>query len=257
MILSHTPKRHLAPLYKNKLVLVVGPEDVKQVALSYGFTDVITSREMRNWGRCMWPYRVQGDEHPATKPAYDLSTTPISAILIMNDSPDWGLDIQLITDVLASQGGNITTRQNPHEGIKPVVPLYSSNADFLWTNEWPWPRYGQGGFHRALEGVWKHLTKSPLPVTTQFGKPTKPTYDYAKDHLHKISGRRVEKVYALGDNPASDIAGANRHGWIGVLVETGVFRPGTPLPVTEKPEVIVKNVEEGIEWILRKEGILA
>ena len=33
-----------------------------------------------------------------------------------------------------------------------------------------------------------------------------------------------ENVYMIGDNPASDICGGNKHGWKTCLVRTGVFQ---------------------------------
>ena len=36
----------------------------------------------------------------------------------------------------------------------------------------------------------------------------------------------LQKIYAIGDNPSTDIAGANAAGsrWVSVLVETGLFK---------------------------------
>jgi len=60
----------------------------------------------------------------------------------------------------------------------------------------------------------------------------------------------------VGDNPESDIRGANdfksEHGtqWTSVLVETGVFRKGiTP---KYKPNVVVKDVLSGVKWALEQ-----
>ncbi|TPX70231.1 hypothetical protein SpCBS45565_g01853 [Spizellomyces sp. 'palustris'] len=255
IVLSHSPMRHLAPQYKNKLVHVVGPDECKNVARSYGFSDVVTSKEIKAFDKSIWPYRSVGDEMDDTQCPYDLSQTPISATLIFHDPTDWGLDIQLITDTLASQTGLITTRQ-PSRPYSQSTPLYSSNADFQWSNEWPWPRYGQGAFVTALDAVWKRLSGIPLVIEKQFGKPSGPTFEFAEKMLSAAAGGEVNRVYMVGDNPDSDIAGANLHGWVGVLVKSGVYRAGMPLTKENKPEVIVQDVGEAVDWVLRREGVL-
>lgn len=51
------------------------------------------------------------------------------------------------------------------------------------------------------------------------------------------------KVYMVGDNPTTDIAGANRHGWESILVTTGVFKGAIDdLPSEQKPTVVCANV---------------
>lgn len=44
-------------------------------------------------------------------------------------------------------------RSEPPEGKQPV-PLYFSNPDIIYTNEFPAPRFGQGCFAAALEAVY-------------------------------------------------------------------------------------------------------
>ncbi|KAJ3024300.1 hypothetical protein HKX48_003125 [Thoreauomyces humboldtii] len=247
--------RQLADVYRDKLVFIVGPPNCKNVAHAYGFKHVILSSEMREWDRSLWPFAVR-DEHKHEKTQEDLSSRPISAVMIFHDSPDWGLDIQLITDVLMSQDGRITTRQDisSERPIVQSVPLYSSAADFLWSNEWQHPRFGQGGFVRALGGVWKELSGSDLKIDTQFGKPSAATYDYAKAVMTDFAGSIPPHVYMVGDNPASDIQGANINGWKSILVETGVYRPGVKLTEAQRPTTIVNDVASAVDWILKEEG---
>lgn len=46
----------------------------------------------------------------------------------------------------------------------------------------------------------------------------------------------------VGDNPASDIAGANGYGWESILVRTGVFRGKDESEAAHKPTTIKPNV---------------
>lgn len=57
-------------------------------------------------------------------------------------------------------------------------------------------------------------------------------------------------VYMVGDNPESDIAGANGHDWNSILVKTGVYRQGEPAHV---PTRIAADVEEGVQWAFNRE----
>ena len=36
---------------------------------------------------------------------------------------------------------------------------------------------------------------------------------------------QISNFYMIGDNPKSDIEGANKKGWVSILVKTGVFDP--------------------------------
>lgn len=54
----------------------------------------------------------------------------------------------------------------------------------------------------------------------------------------------------IGDNPLSDIDGANRYGWKSVLLRTGVYAGGEP---AKKPTMIADDVELAVEWAWKNE----
>jgi len=56
----------------------------------------------------------------------------------------------------------------------------------------------------------------------------------------------------VGDNPESDIAGANAAGWASVLVRTGVYDPQQG-PPTHVPTQEVEDVEEAVRWAIDQE----
>ena len=146
----------------------------------------------------------------------------IDAVLVFNDSRDWALDIQIIIDLLLSKEGVLGTtsaRNNdpslPNRGFQQdgQPPLYFSNPDLLWAAKYHLPRLGQGGFRKALEGVWSALTGGEAQgVTLQtrmFGKPHRPTFEYAERRLFKhrqallklpakSDGNGLECVYMVG-----------------------------------------------------------
>ncbi|KAI1496318.1 Haloacid dehalogenase-like hydrolase-domain-containing protein [Biscogniauxia marginata] len=69
----------------------------------------------------------------------------------------------------------------------------------------------------------------------------------------------LKTVYMIGDNPASDIRGANDWSspagtrWVSALVKTGVWNPERGDP-RYRPRVVVDDVKEAVEWALREEG---
>ncbi|KAK0628539.1 HAD-like domain-containing protein [Bombardia bombarda] len=216
----------------------------------------------------------------------------IDAMFVFNDPRDWALDIQLVTDLLLSRAGYLGT-YSPRNGDAALPscgwqqdgqpPLYFSNADLLWSTGYHLPRYGQGAFQAAVAGVWRRLTEGHELQRRVIGKPYSETYRFAErvltEHRHELlrrqghvgdggGGRHVpstlKSVYMVGDNPESDIAGANGYAsevgtaWSSVLVRTGVWSPerggDEVLKGRFKPTAVVEDVREAVRWALEREG---
>lgn len=196
----------------------------------------------------------------------------IDAIMVFNDPRDWGLDIQIIMDILLSSSGVIGTispnnsRDDlPNRGYLQdgQPPLYISNPDTLWAAKYHQPRLGQGAFSAALDGVWAAVTGGAKLQKKMFGKPCQLTYEYAERNLisqcrknfgdEQFAG--LKSVYMIGDNPQSDIQGANNfksaYGskWNSILLRTGVYSGGEP---AHKPTVIVDGVKDAVTWGLQQ-----
>lgn len=300
-IQSHTPFAELAtthgvPSYKDKCILVVGGDydGCAQVARSYGFTNVVTPGDIFASYPEIWPFSKNFANgyyshfaSPLPRPINpDDPTTSlkIDAIFVYNDPRDWGLDIQLILDVLLSREGIMGTysvkngkKDLPNNGYLQdgQPPLYFSNPDLLWAAGYHLSRLGQGGFTAALEGVWKAVTHGAELKRIQIGKPYHETYSFAEKMLLRFreemygnqantagpdDGQKLKKVYMVGDNPESDIKGANDYKsevgteWISLLTRTGVYqdRPGSK--PTVQPKVIVDDVKTAVEWALKNSG---
>lgn len=100
--------------------------------------------------------------------------------------------------------------------------LAFSHGDLLWGNDFSTARFGQGAFQTAIRAVYEETSGRSLEAVT-FGKPQKLTYEYANELLKERvaeMGGNVEdlSIWMIGDNPASDIAGANQFGWSSALV---------------------------------------
>jgi len=283
---SHTPFAEMHE-YMDKTVMVVGGDEdrCRHVAEKYGFKTVITPGDILAAYPDVWPFSQQllpyykGFTKPLPAPIDPSSPSTslkIDAVFVYNDPRDWGLDTQIIKDVLLSQQGIMGTLSPkngnsslPNRGYQQdgQPPLYFSNPDLLWAAKYHLPRLGQGGFREALEGVWAAITGGPQNgVQLQkivMGKPHQPTYEFAEKRLiahrkklfeEQEDGEldRLKRVFMVGDNPESDILGANSyqspHGteWTSVLVQTGVFVEGTQ--PAHKPKKIARDVFDAVNW---------
>lgn len=94
------------------------------------------------------------------------------------------------------------------------------------------------------------------------GKPYQKTYEFAEKRLNAhreelLGGSRdaplkpLRKVYMVGDNPESDIRGANDYKspfgsqWASILLKTGVYIGGAP---AVQPTVIQEDVYDAVKW---------
>ncbi|KAH4935752.1 hypothetical protein HBH74_084250 [Parastagonospora nodorum] len=286
---SHTPFADMEQ-YKDKTVMVVGGEGDKcrAVAEAYGFKTVVTPADILAANPDVWPFSQQFLSYystfarplPATiDPSSPSTSLRIDAVFVYNDPRDWGLDAQILKDVMLSERGIMGTLSAkngnsslPNHGYQQdgQPPIYFSNPDLLWAAKYHLPRLGQGGFREALEGIWAAVTGGPKKgVELQkivMGKPYQPTYEFAEKRLiaHRQditrSGANLEplrRVYMVGDNPASDIAGGNNYkspygtDWASILVQTGVFVEGTT--PAHQPRKIVGDVWDAVSWAVAQE----
>ncbi|TFK74535.1 HAD-superfamily hydrolase [Pluteus cervinus] len=255
-IQAHTVMKQFVCKYKNKHVLVLGGKrDVlRHLAEDYGFRYVHTTLDVLAWNPAVWPFHQLTEPENATTRRTEFSRTPIAAIFVFHDPRNWALDVQVLCDVIQS-GGIIG---GPYINLKDHKPvdLIFCNPDLLWRSDFPNSRLGQGAFKEAFQGVFKALTGNEYPYV-QLGKPTKVTYDYAKAVLEQLGGGakktnsidKPPRMYMIGDNPESDIAGANAAGWNSILVKTGVWDPERG-PPTHPPTHIADDVKAAVLWAI-------
>ncbi|KAJ4422467.1 hypothetical protein N0V82_002917 [Gnomoniopsis sp. IMI 355080] len=279
---SHTPFKSFREQYQEQWVLCLGGEKtkIKELARAYGFSPdtILSSSDLIKQTPQIHPFSEMTMPHHKEHGIIQKSFTPdqkISAIFVFSSPRDWCLDIQICVDLLLSEGGRLATRSNlngdetlPNYGYQQddQPPIYFCNPDLEWATSYPQARLAQGGFRAALEGVWSKYTdgKAPLQAWT-CGKPTETTYVYAENaienHRRKLGNEAhipdLRTIYMVGDNPMSDICGANMANetsyvtWRSVLVETGVYNAGT-VPGYQ-PTAIKRDVWEAVHWIIQQE----
>lgn len=261
VIQAHTVLQSLTKRFANLPVLMIGGPDrppgaSRKVMEGYGFTNVFTSHDIHAWQQSSWPFSKpsKGQEDQIRKE--DFSKIHFAAVLVFHDSRDWGRDLQYICDVLRSPDGRIGVLG---DDTHPQPFLAFSHGDLIWGNDFTAPRFGQGAFQEAVKAVYEKMSGRPLEAVT-FGKPQRLTYEYADALLKERlaiqnsstqSGEEMS-IWMIGDNPASDIAGANGFGWKSALVRTGVYRDQDG-PPKHTPTILVNDVEEAVRKAIEED----
>uniref|UniRef100_A0A8C9LC47 Haloacid dehalogenase-like hydrolase domain-containing 5 n=1 Tax=Pavo cristatus TaxID=9049 RepID=A0A8C9LC47_PAVCR len=248
VILSHSPLR-LFSQFHPKCMLVAGQGPVEENARNLGFKHVVTIEALRK----AYPLLDMVDQSRRPKElAAMLISSNLPGVVLFGEPVRWETSLQLITDVLLSNG-------NPGaepEGIPyPHLPVLACNMDLLWMAEAKMPsRFGHGTFLLCLENIYKKVTGRELKYEALIGKPSTVTYRYAeyliKEQAEKHGWKApIRRLYAIGDNPMSDVYGANLYNNYlksaqqnqvkagsceSILVCTGVYRHNAD--VCRKPE---------------------
>ncbi|KAH9935561.1 HAD-like domain-containing protein [Fomitopsis serialis] len=270
IIQSHTVLKQIVEKYANLPVLVLGGrnDEVRKVAEGYGFSKAYTTLDVLAWNPAVWPFHDLTELERQSTKEVDFTQTPIAAAFVFHDPRNWALDIQILCDVFQSGGiiggphggpGGTVGRDSTTQASQHRRPeLIFCNPDLLWKANFERPRLGQGGFRIAFQAVYKAVSGAEYPYV-QFGKPTEATYQFTKQVLHdrfnELYGQladRPPRVYMVGDNPESDIAGANAAGWSSVLVHTGVYDPQQG-PPSHTPTHQASDVEEAVKWAIERE----
>ncbi|XP_018519515.1 haloacid dehalogenase-like hydrolase domain-containing 5 isoform X1 [Lates calcarifer] len=207
VMLSHSPLRMFTQFHK-MCVLVSGQGPVEEVAHNLGFQDVVTIDMLRE----AYPLLdvVDHNRRPKGSIPPTKGLRPIDAVILFGEPIRWETNLQLIVDVLLTNGSpdNNWGTQYPH------IPVLACNMDLLWMAEAKNPRFGHGMFLVCLESLYKKVTGYELKYEALIGKPSVVTYNYAelliRQQAEKLGWTTpVKRLYAIGDNPMADIYGAN------------------------------------------------
>ncbi|KAE8981629.1 hypothetical protein PR003_g24575 [Phytophthora rubi] len=249
MCMSHTPMRALANKHGDELVLAVGKDgaELRKVMANYGFKHVVTVDQLHQHFPAMYP-DVKVSEPLDHNGRFDAQ--PFAAVFVLIDPIYWGRELQIVMDVLCSPDGLLGQRtvEGDGNGERQHIPLYSACSDFQYVGEFHLPRYGAGAFHAVLEDLFTRTTGHKLKKTL-FGKPQRTSFEFAET-LIDAQHDDVERIYMVGDNPKTDIRGANEAGgrWKSVLTLTGMHNG--PEPHDEHPAYeVVDDVAQALAFI--------
>jgi len=247
--MSHTPLQFLSKKYQNDLVLVVGKTNAREIAERYNFRNIVTVEEYHAQHPELFP-----DDKPPKVERIEKYHEPVKACVVLTAPSHWYRDMQILCDVLRSDG------RSKHIVSEQVVPCYLAGPDLEYVAEAETPRLGDGAFLKCLEHIYL-LTSGHHLKTTVLGKPHPNTYRCAERLLEqqaaKLGYDGIHTIYGIGDNPMTDIKGANAAGshWVSTLVHTGMFQPSEEhTNCQENPaSLVASNVHEAVQRILEIE----
>ena len=278
--------------------------DSASIVRGYGFTNVHTIADYAAAHPHLHPLKHAGGNGVARPASADAPTpawaaAPVAAVFVIETPEDWHEDLQVIVDLVRSKGGRpgdcsaagggepspsssaaATTTTTTTQAVRLVV----CNFDFVFAAEHGVPRFGPGAFFAALEALHARATApgnggTPAPLhVVRHGKPHPPAYVAALAKLQRQQAAAaaaaaagaptippLTHVYALGDNPASDVRGANAAGgpWRSVLVRTGVWAgcdPATGARVDndrdDPAHFVCESAADGVAMILKANGVV-
>ncbi|NXQ77416.1 HDHD5 hydrolase, partial [Quiscalus mexicanus] len=209
VILSHSPLQ-LFSQFHQRYMLVAGQGPVQENAHNLGFKHVVTIEALRK----AYPLldMVDLSRRPKELPPPPPPGFPtIEGVILFGEPVRWETSLQLIADVLLSNGNPGAELQDvPY----PHLPILACNMDLLWMAEAKMPRFGHGTFLLCLESIYKKVTGKELKYEALIGKPSPITYRYAQYLIQQQAEKQgwkapIRRLYAVGDNPMSDVYGAN------------------------------------------------
>lgn len=255
IVLSHTPLQQYVPQYNapDTAVLTIGGAQCAHIARTYGFTNALDTTHLAAINPTAAPF-ARTQETIVSDAERHAAQLRIGAMFVMTDSRDWGRDAQLMLDIM---------RQHRNENDHPP-DLFFSNADLIFPTAHPRPRLAAGAFRLAFNAVYRSVVDDAPPPATLLGKPYAPNYEAAEraictqlQRLNYDDGSNLPNIYAIGDNPSSDVRGANNRGapWRSVLVRTGNFPANADvqsLPPADTPNIVVDDVDAAVRHALEE-----
>jgi hypothetical protein len=149
-------------------------------------------------------------------------------------------DFQVVLDVVLGERGAIG---GSAVAAAPQVPIFWGAEDMFWAGAVPVPRLGLGAIKEMWSSLFESVTGEPPSNIVSYGKPRRISYLYAETLLRRQNellgwgAQAPDVICMVGDNPDTDIAGANAMNvvgacgaasqspsWLSVHVMTGVGR---------------------------------
>ncbi|NXE65072.1 HDHD5 hydrolase, partial [Calcarius ornatus] len=205
VILSHSPLQ-LFSQFHQRCMLVAGQGPVEENARKYPLCPVCLCVLLKGPAPAPALALAQRLKHKETQ-----SSQNLAGVILFGEPVRWETSLQLIADVLLSNGNPGAELQDvPY----PHLPILACNMDLLWMAEAKMPRFGHGTFLLCLESIYKKVTGKELKYEALIGKPSPVTYRYAQYLIQQQAEKQgwkapIRRLYAVGDNPMSDVYGAN------------------------------------------------
>ena len=259
IVLAITPLEDYVDKYANEPVLIIGKHLEIETAKLMGYKKIVYYEEyfMQN------PSTFPDINNEMIKPIPNHTSIltdelEIKAIFIMHTPVYWGEAVQVICDVLRARNGSRKAMNEMDIQYHQQIPIFMCNPDFEYCGKHPMPRLTVGAFGLTLNAIWKHISGEDIQFE-RMGKPFQSSYQKAEKIILN-QNQQVTHFYGIGDNPLSDIRGANDmkkvsdYQYSSVLVKSGCSDP--EMLKIDTPDIITDDFFEAIQIILKENSIL-
>ncbi|CAL1531710.1 unnamed protein product [Lymnaea stagnalis] len=271
VIVAPTPVKLLREFH-DQYTLVIGQQHKCEIAHDLGFKNVCTIEDLKEAYPLLDMVDHKNRVKVASKEFEEYKVNPyfpkVDVILVIGEPCHWETDLQILIDLLLTEGEPNKPLKDPLEVSQ--VSVIACNMDLVYSAEASMPRFGNGAFLLCLETLYKKITGKELVYKSLVGKPCEITYRYAEHTIAKIAKQMgiiqpIKRLYFLGfynrfltisDNPNVDIVGANLYNRYIKRQQTNTRSVNMPasrlFPVTDELE---KQTVDHIHGILVGTGV--
>lgn len=194
-----------------KHCLIVGQGKILDIADELGFKNVCTVEQIAEAYPLLDMVDHDNRRKIATQGYVEKDFPKVEAVVLLGEPKRWESALQILVDVLRSDG---RPNQVPASSSYRQLPVVACNMDLQFQHSAPMPRYGHGAFLVCLEGLFKKVTGRELQYTALVGKPSEITFRYAEHVLTSQTkklgfNQPIKTMYLIGDTPEVDIVGTN------------------------------------------------
>ncbi|XP_077458035.1 haloacid dehalogenase-like hydrolase domain-containing 5 [Stigmatopora argus] len=190
VVLSYSPLKMLTGFH-DKCVLVSGQGPVTDIARTLGFKKVVSVEQLREQHPLL--DMVDHDRTPATtSTAPPQAFSQIEAVLLLGEPVRWETNLQLLVDVLLTDGRPSSAYSRPP--ARAQLPVIACNVDLLWMAEAPSPRMNKSYPIQFPTGFFFRAQLRPRHVPAVLGVG-----------LQEVDGPRLDLRGAAGETQPADL----------------------------------------------------
>ncbi|KAK2185800.1 hypothetical protein NP493_222g02042 [Ridgeia piscesae] len=197
--------------FHEKFCLVVGQGKIMEIARDLGFKNICTVEEVADSYPLLDMVNHKNRARIAREGYVEKEFPRVEAIILMGEPKRWESALQIIVDLLKTDGKPTHAPEMVNEKHLPVI---ACNADLQFMDRACMPRFGHGAFLLCLEALYQKVTGKDLKYTSIIGKPSEVTFRYAEHCLARQAAKLgitqpLRRMYIIGDTPEVDIVGSN------------------------------------------------
>ncbi|KAL4427077.1 hypothetical protein ABPG74_021184 [Tetrahymena malaccensis] len=252
--LNFSPLLRYKDFFQNRQILFIGDQsrqDFQKIADQLQIKSFLTQNDYLNLKQEYSSNKLYEEEINFNK--------SIEVILLFSSPQYWEVALGIFDQIRQSIG----YRQAQLFQTPSFIAMHNDFVELNEQNVFTAPRINMGVFNEIFKKLHSKLYHQDAQIN-MMGKPERESFEYSRGVLRKQIIESIEKIeqsedlisnyYMIGDDPYSDILGANNYGWNSILVKTGVFQ-GKENHSVYPAKYVVDDFYEAIKLIEQLEGI--